>query len=312
MQSTFQPSTKTQRNKIRRGAVSLLALLILLILLFSAAKYFGTRYATQVIDKQIHESGLAPLIHYKSISFNPLTLTPVMHSVSIGNKRYPWLRLTHIKFNYLPVIYPKLNVDFQFDDNKTSFIARDTRRLMTLMGIQQLTGQGHFLSAPKEGNIDSTLTLQVDQVGHLFFNSNIDILNQDVSLQEFRSDLLASMALGQLDAIPILYGDSIAFHKIALRFRDEGLIKRQWPEFSAKSSHEALPYFKTLSAYLGLAPYHSIQNHHISTQVTTFLTKANTLSFSMAPKQPIKLKTLMQFVRNESLYENSDMSLSAR
>ena len=304
-----------QKHPSRILSIAIISLLIV-VSLFVALKYLGSRYATQIIDQQIQQAGLTSLIHYQKISFNPLTLTPTMHLVSLGNQRAPWLRFSQVSLNFLPVIYPKLDLEFQLDANHP--LANDTKQLMSRVGLTQLSGHGRFLSHPKMDNIDSTLTLHIDQMGDLFFNSNLDILNPEFSLHELRSDLFASMAMGQLSAMPIIYGDSIAFHSITLRFKDQGVIKRCWPahhtltNLNTNNAQNALLFFNTLADSLGLAPYHSVQNQHISGQLINFFANPNGLSFSMEPQHPLTLATLMQFVQRKSLYEKSGMTLSAR
>jgi hypothetical protein len=308
MHSTALPNQKKQRFMMITAIIGLL----LVGAIFLALKYFGTRYAIQMIDDQIQESGLTPLIHYQKVSFDPLTLTPSLHSVSIGNKNAPWLRFSQIKFNSLPAIYPKLDIEFQFD-SRSQPLARDTRRLMAIAGIKQLAGHGRFLSTPKGNNINSSLTLDISQVGKLLLTSNMDILDANFSLNELRSDFLASMALGQLDAMPILYGDSIALHNLAFRFQDNGLTRHIWPNAqNTRNNKDTLAFLKTLINNTGLAPYESIQAEHIATQIQDFLTKPQRLSFSMMPKQAIKLATLMTLFQNKSLYRESEMNLAAR
>ncbi|MGO3455821.1 MAG: hypothetical protein ACTIMT_15220 [Marinomonadaceae bacterium] len=308
MHRTAQPNQKKQRIM----KITAICCLLLVGVVFFSLKYFGTRYATQMIDTQIQESGLTPLIHYKEISFDPLTLTPTLHAVSIGSKRAPWLRFTEVKFNALPVTYPKLDIEFQFDDSIQA-LARDTRHLMQLAGIKTLAGHGRFLSSPQGDNIDSTLTLDIQQVGQLFFTSNLDILDPDFSLHELRSDFLASLALGQLDAMPILYGESVALHNMAFRFQDNGLTRHVWSDSEKViNSEENLLFLKALINNIGLAPYQSIQADHIAAQIQDFLTTPQRLSFSMMPKQAIKLATLMTLFQNKSLYRESEMNLAAR
>ena len=308
MHSTTQPSHRKQRIMMASAIIGLL----LVCAIFFALKFLGTRYATQTISKQIQESGLTPLIHYKKITFDPLTLSPIMHSVAIGNQRHPWLRFSQIKFNALPVNYPQLDIEFQFDDSQQP-LARETQHLLTMAGIKQLNGHGRFLSKPTGKNIDSTLTLDIQQIGELFFTTSLDILDPNFSLHELRSDFLASLALGQLDAMPILYGESVALHNMSFRFQDNGLTRYVWPNSEKSINREDnLLFLKALINKVGLAPHQSIQADHIATQVQNFLTTPQRLSFSMMPPHPIKLVTLMSFIQNKSLYQDSDMNLVAR
>ncbi|REG84985.1 hypothetical protein [Marinomonas pollencensis] len=298
----------TPHRKQRIMMISAIVGLLLVCIAFFALKYVGSRYTTQIITQQIEESGLTPLIHYKKITFDTLTLSPVMHSVSIGNQRYPWLRFSKITFNALPINYPQLDIEFQFDDSQQP-LARDTQRLLAIAGVNQLTGHGRFLSKPNGNNIDSTLTLTMPHLGQLYLSTNLDILDADFSLHELRSDLLASLALGQLDAMPILYGESVALHKLALRFQDNGLTKQIWPH---SQSNEKRLLVKSIINSIGLAAYDSPQAEYLATQFENFLANPKQLSFSMLPKKAIKLSSLMKFSQEKSLYLKSDMALMAK
>lgn len=294
----------------------ILSTLCCFFILFVTVKELGTYYTKKIIDRRLQEAGLSAFIHYQTISFQPFTLTPSLESVTLGNERYPWLALKTLSMKWLPLTYPNLDVSFQFDPSKP--LARDSHYLLSKLGIHALRGSGHFVSNKTDKQLTSKLTLDIQQVGTLHWMSKLDLLTDSVSLQEFRSDLLASMALGQMSAMPILYGDSIAFETVDVRFHDSGLVAHLFPHPPSKqqgSSSEQVPITAKLEntiATLGLAKTGSNASKYIADQLFTFWQQPNTLTITMTPKRAISLTDIMLLSQEKQLYDGAKITIKNR
>lgn len=281
---------------------------------FLAVKALGTYYSKKIIDERLQHAGLGSLVHYKTLSFSPFTLTPTLESVTLGNEYYPWLAFRSISFKWLPLIYPDLQVDFQFDSHKS--LARGSQQILSKLGIQTLKGSGLFTSNKIGKQLTSKLTLTIEQVGTLDWMSRLDLLTNTLSLQEFRSDLLASMALRQMSAMPIIYGDSIAFDKISIRFHDTGLMHHLFPlQKSPEQKRNQTNIIATLDKTideLGLAKAGSHTSQRIVHQLLSFWHNPNTLTLVMAPSKALSLKEVMLLSQNKQLYDGAKLSMTTQ
>ncbi|SBS29934.1 hypothetical protein MSP8887_01193 [Marinomonas spartinae] len=304
----LSPSWLLSRKMLRVA----LSILCCLLVVFLAAKELGTYYSKKIIDERLEHAGLRSFVHYKAISFSPFTLTPTLQSVSLGNEHYPWLAFRTISLKWLPLIYPDLRVSFQFDPHKS--LARDSRRLLSKLGIDALKGSGLFTSNKIGRQLTSKLNLTIEQVGTLHWKSRLDLLTNTLSLQEFRSDLLASIALRQMSAMPIIYGDSVAFDKVSIRFHDTGLVHHLFPlQKHPAQKRNQMNITSTLEKVvdeMGLAKAGSHTSQLIVHQLLSFWHHPETLTFVMAPSKALSLKEIMLLSQNKQLYAGAKLSVT--
>lgn len=275
-------------------------------------QHFGAQYAEKKIQEQLELSGLAPFVHYESIHLDPFTLTPSLENVSFGNEYSPWLRFARISLNSYPIKYPDLDIDFWIKESPIGSLSRDTRRLMNAANIDTLLGKGSFTSKIDNENVTSQFKLDIKDVGKLSLFSNISLLDKTITMSNFRSDMLASLAMGQPEALPIIYGDAIELHSIKIKFVESGLAEHLFAQSDLlhKSSTIQLKELKYASQALGLAAEDSKEAKHIAETLMAFLKQPQQLSLAISPSSAISLKELALMARQNTLYKDSTMTLS--
>lgn len=308
--------TKITDNKVGL-LISFFTLFSLSIIGLYAIKHFGTQYTEQKVQEQLKRSGLAPFVRYQSIHFNPFTLTPSLENVSFGYENAPWLRFARISFNRYPITYPSLDIDFWLKASPASSLSRETAQWMHAAGIETLVAKGSFVSKiePDESSTTlkstSQLTLNVKEVGRLSFSSKIALLDTNLSMTELRTDLLASIALGQPEAIFIIHGDHVEINDVDIRYQDAGMIKRLFPNISTTQTAQSslLKKLQTSSQSLGFAHTHSVESKHIADTILTYLQSPTSLHLAM-PSSSISLKDVALMINDNTLYQASKMTLS--
>ena len=303
-------------NKLKNGLGKAITYFILLscmaVLVIYAVQRFGGDYAEQKIQEQLERSGLAPVVHYESVHLDPFTLTPSLENVSFGNEYSPWLRFARISLNSYPINYPDLDVDFWIQESPIDSLSRDTRRLMRAAGIETLLGKGSFTSKVEGNKVSSSFKLDIKDIGKLAWASDISLLNKNIAMDNLRSDVLASFALGQPEALPIIYGDAIEVHSLEVEYEESGLIAHLVPKstITLDSRENQLNGIKYASQALGLAPANSEEAEHIANTLLTFLQKPEKLNLTLSPTSAISLKEIALMVNEGKLYKDSKMELS--
>ena len=194
-----------------------------------AVQRFGAQYAEQKIREQLEHAGLTSFVHYQQVYFNPFTLTPSLEGVKVGLEDSPLLIFARISFNSYVIKHPNLDIDFWIQESHIDSLSRETRGLMRSAGIDTLLGKGSFSSTVQNEEITSELKLDIKDIGKLTLLSNIQRLDRSFPLSDLRSDILASFALGQPEALPIIYGDAIRFRSLDIK------IPRSWVNSSSLS-----------------------------------------------------------------------------
>jgi len=299
-------------TKLAKVLTAFILLSCATILAIYSIQHFGAKYAEHKIQQQLERSGLAPFVHYESVHFDPLTMTPSLENVRFGVKSAPWIRFTRISFNAYPLKSPDLNVDFWIQQSPINNVSRDTRRWMRAAGIETLLGKGSFSSTFDGEEVSSQFKLDIKDVGKLSLLSNINLLDQSINLPELRSDILASFALGQPEAMLIMYGDNIELRSLKLTYQESGLINHLFAQSAIMQAPEQIQRdnLALASHTLGFAAADSKEAKQITDSLLVFLMKPEQLTLSLSPSSPISLKELVLLVNEGSLYKNSNMTIS--
>lgn len=278
-----------------------------------AVQRFGAQYAEQKIREQLEHAGLTSFVHYQQVYFNPFTLTPSLEGVKVGLEDSPLIIFARISFNSYVIKHPNLDIDFWIQESHIDSLSRETRGVMRSAGIDTLLGKGSFSSTVQDEEITSELKLDIKDIGKLTLLSNIQRLDRSVPLLDLRSDILASFALGQPEALPIIYGDAIRFRSLDIKYQEAGLIHRLFPADSAdqKDPINVQDTLTLASQALGLAPVGSPEANQISMALETFLETPDQLTLSMLPSSPISLKELTLLANEGALYKNSQMTIKS-
>ena len=301
------------QNLLGKAITYFILLSCMAIFIIYLVQRFGTQYAEDKIQEQLNQSGLAPFVHYESIHLDPFTLTPSLENVSFGNENAPWLRFARISLNSYPIKYPNLDVDFWIQESPIDSLSRDTRHLMRAAGINTLLGKGSFTSKVKGENVSSHFKLDIKNLGKLDLSSKISLLDSSIVMSDLRSDVLASFALGQPEALPIIYGDAIELHSLKVNYEESGLIAHLFPQSAIlqDSPENQLNGLKYMSQALGLAPADSEEAKHVAETLLMFFMQPEKLSLTMQPSSALNLKQLALMANEGSLYKDSKMTLSA-
>lgn len=275
-------------------------------------QYFGAKYADEKLQEQLKHSGLTSQVYYEKVHFDPFTLTPSFEKVRIGDEKAPWLRFARISFNSYPLNQPSLDIDFWIEESSITELSRDTGRLMRAAGIEMLLGKGSFSSNIDADPLQTRFYLNIKDVGKVSWESSVTLLNPTLSVAELRSDVLASVALGQPDAMLSIYGDDIALHALSLRYEESGLVNHLFPteHLSERAQQAQKNAFKFGSQVLGLTKANSNDADHIAETLTKFLAQPESMTLSIEPSKPLTLKQLARLAGEGELYPRSQMTLS--
>ncbi|MGO3740038.1 MAG: hypothetical protein ACTJGG_11315 [Marinomonas foliarum] len=300
------------KNGLGKAVTYFILLSCFAVLVIYAVQRFGGDYAEQKIQEQLELSGLAPFVHYESVHLDPFTLTPSLENVSFGNEFSPWLRFARISLNSYPIKYPDLDVDFWIQESPIDSLSRDTRNLMRAAGIETLLGKGSFTSKVEGNKVSSSFALDIKDIGKLAWASDISVLDKTIAMDNLRSDVIASFALGQPEALPIIYGDAIEVHSLKVEYEESGLIAHLVPKsaISRDSNENQLNGLKYMSQALGLAPANSKEAEQIAETLLTFLKQPEKLNLTLSPSSAISLKELALLANEGTLYKDSKMELS--
>ncbi|MEO9275002.1 hypothetical protein ABFY09_09075 [Marinomonas sp. 5E14-1] len=303
--------------------MSLFVVFSLTVLGLYAIKYFGTQYTEEILQKQLDDAGLTPFVHYQTVHFNPFTLTPSIEEVSFGFKNSPWLLFSRISLNSYPLTYPDLDVDFWIKNSLAGNLSYDTRRLMKAAGITTLLGKGSLSSKINEDHVTSEFKLDIKGLGILSTSSHIRLLNNELSMHEIRTDLLASIAMGQPLGLFFIHGEALEINDLDIRYQDAGLVTWLIPEApkSQQEEKQLASLLKLLSQSLGFARANSVEADEIANALVGFLkpsqdpslnTQANKkqLRLQMSPSKPLSLQELALMAHETRLYRDSNMRLT--
>ena len=303
--------------------VSLFVVFSLTVLGLYAIKYFGTQYTEEALQKQLDDAGLTPFVHYQTVHFNPFTLTPSIEEVSFGFENSPWLQFSRISLNSYPLTYPDLDVDFWIKNSPAESLSDDTRRLMKIAGITTLLGKGSLSSTINEDQVTSQFKLDIKDLGILSTSSHIRLLNNELSMHEIRTDLLASVAMGQPLGLFFIHGEALEINDLDIRYQDSGLVTRLIPETpkSQQEENQLASLLKFLSQSLGVAKANSVEADEIANALVGFLKpsqdpSSNTqaskkqLRLQMSPSKPLSLQELALMAHETRLYKDSNMRLT--
>ncbi|AWX99700.1 hypothetical protein A8139_06570 [Marinomonas primoryensis] len=299
-------------TKLAKALTALILLSCLAIFVLYLIQRYGAQYAEHKIQEQLEHSGLTSFVHYESIHFDPFTLTPSLENVRFGADSWPWLRFARISLNQYPIKYPDLDMDFWIQESPIASVSGDTRRWMRAAGIETLLGKGSFSSKAEGEKVLSQFKLDIKDVGEISLSSNINLLDQTINLPELRSDLLASFALGQPEAMLIMYGKAIELRSLDMTYQDAGLIHHLFPQpaILQESKQSQLDYLTFRSQALGLAAVDSKEAKQIASAIWAFLNKPEKLTLSLSPSSPINLKALALSASEERLYKDSNMTIT--
>ncbi|WOD06239.1 hypothetical protein [Marinomonas sp. GJ51-6] len=303
--------------------VSLFVVFSLTVLGLYAIKYFGTQYTEEALQKQLDDTGLTPFVHYQTVHFNPFTLTPSIEEVSFGFENSPWLQFSRISLNSYPLTYPDLDVDFWIKNSPAENLSYDTSRLMKVAGITTLLGKGSLSSKVNKDQVTSQFKLDIKDLGILSTSSHIRLLNNELSMHEIRTDLLASIAMGQPLGLFFIHGEALEISDLDIRYQDSGLVTRLIPEApkSQQEEKQLASLLKFISQSLGVAKANSVEADEIANALVDFLkpyqdpslnTQANKkqLRLQMSPSKPLSLQELALMAHETRLYKDSNMRLT--
>lgn len=294
----------------------------LIVLGLYAIKHLGTQYTEQALQKQLEASGLTPFVHYQGVHFNPFTLTPSIEEVSVGDKNTPWFEFSRISLNSYPLTYPDLDVNFWLKDSPIDSLSFDTKRLMKATGINTLLGKGSFASQVDEGHVTSRFTLDIKDLGILSTASQIQLLNNNLSMHEVRTDLLASIAMGQPLGLFFIHGDALEISDLDIQYQDSGLVTRLVSDSldTPQNENRLNALLKVMSQGAGLATANSQEANDMAQTLVDFLrpsqsTSADTTSkkqlrLKMSPPTPLNLQELALMAHETRLYKDSRMQLT--
>ncbi|GAB3479995.1 hypothetical protein [Marinomonas epiphytica] len=299
-------------ERAAKWVVKLVGAFCVLVLVMYALKHYGTQYTRDKINEQLNQTGLSPFVHFENVHFNPLTFTPSLENVQLGQKDRPWLTLARITFHQYPFIQPDLDVDFWIAQSSAEHLAIESQIVMQTLGIDTLLGKGSWQShTGQNGVTQSEFYLDIKDAGKLNLKSKWLYQAPTASLQTLRTDLLASLALGQPEAMLLLYGDSLLLEQANLNYQDAGSLKHMIPSeiHQQMSDDELLFLLRHLAASTGLATVPSHEAKEISEKVLPFIRQLDQLTINLTPKQTMSVKELSLSFYEQSLYKDSSMSI---
>ncbi len=265
---------------------------------------FGGNYANEKAQEKIAQAGLSSLVQYESLYLNPFSLTPSLENVRVGPANAPWLTFARLSFNSYPVKHPNLDIDFWIQQSDATELSRDTAALMRAAGIDTLLGKGHLSSEIENDNLTWKFHLDIKDVGKLTLSADITLLDKTTLINDLRADALASIAMGQPNALLSIYEDDIEIGSLTLQYEELGLVEHRY----SISSDDPTNYLGLASA-LGLAQEGSAEAADIDNALRAFLAAPENLTLSVQLDTPLSLRTLRDLAEQGRLYQDGQMTL---
>ncbi|MBJ7537281.1 hypothetical protein [Marinomonas transparens] len=279
----------------------------------------GVTFLNKQIQAQLDQTGLASFVRFHDVSIDPFTLSLSFHQVSFGNPTYPWLIFDSITLNKGLFNNQVLDVTFQLNQTAIKKLSNDTQHLMKMAGLTELAGNGRFTSLQQDQHVTSNMALDIKGLGQFSLANQMKTQLNAALIQEIRTDMLASMAFGQPEAIFLIYGDDITFYDIKLSFQDAGLIQHLWPTYGNENNIKKIMFerLKSDTHTWGLAEATSQRNVEIAKTLTDYLTstdRSNTqhLEISIHPDSPLSLGELYLLSKDKQLADKTNMHVAIK
>lgn len=297
----------TVTNKLAKGVALFILIACIAIFVLYLVQKFGSNYAEEKIQQRIQNAGLTQLIQYERLHLDPFTLTPSLENVRIGPASAPWLYLARISFNSYLFKQPNLDVDFWIKETPVNQLDASSASLFRQVGLQTLLGKGHFRSQVEGDKVTTQLHLDIKDVGKWNITSDSLVDQSPLNLMELRTDLLASIALGQPEAVLIIYGDKLKLAQARLDFDNLGLYQHLLQTWQAPDM--AILSLQNQISQLGLAPANSVAALEMARSLYSLIERDQNLSLQLQPAEPISLKKLVLFAGEDDLAESANMTI---
>ncbi|BFM50719.1 hypothetical protein [Marinomonas sp. THO17] len=295
-------------TKLAKGVAFFIVLACIAIFVLYLVQKFGSNYAEEKIQQRIRNAGLTHLIHYERLHLDPFTLTPSLEEVRIGPASAPWFYLARISFNSYLFKKPNLDVNFWIKETPVNQLAASSASLLRHAGLQTLLGKGHFRSQVDGDEVTSQLHLDIKDLGKWNLTSDSLVDQSPLNLTEVRTDLLASIALGQPEAVLIIYGDKLKLEEAQLSFDNAGLYQHllqawQTPDLALLSLQNHI-------AQWGLAPANSRTARQMAQGLYQLIEQDQSLAVTLQPADPISLKEWVLLTGEKGVAESTNMAIS--
>ena len=287
----------------------ILAACVVIFALYLIQK-FGAEYAEEKIQQRITTAGLQTLIKYDSVHLDPFTLTPSLENVRFGPNSAPWLNFARISFNSYLFKQPNLDVDFWIKETPVNQLSRETATLFRQAGLKHVLGKGSFQSTLDGDTLESHLHLDIKDAGKLNVISHTELSKQDLSLVDLRTDLLASVALGQPEAILYLYGERLNIEQLSVSYQDTGLAEHLFNDWSQHSNEWRMLKLSQIVDQLKLAPEDSLDALNLARTLDQYLLEPATLSLTFSPNTAMNLKQLALIAEQKMLAQQAKLKVT--
>ncbi len=271
---------------------------------------FGAEYAEEKIQQRITAAGLKAFIEYDSVHLDPFTLTPSLENVRFGPKSAPWLNFARISFNSYLFKQPNLDVDFWIKDTPVDLLSRDTAAWFRQAGLEQVLGKGSFQSTLDGDILQSHLNLDIKDAGKLDLISHTQLATQDLSLVDLRTDLLASVALGQPEAVLYLYGEQLSIDQLSVTYQDTGLAQHLSGDWPQRLREWRIAKLEHLMDQLKLAPQGTSNALALARTLDQYLLNPTQVSLTFSPNEAMNLKQLALIAEQKMLARQAKLKVT--
>ncbi|WP_394181904.1 hypothetical protein [Marinomonas posidonica] len=297
-------------SKIAKAVSFLILAACAVIFALYLTQKFGAEYAEEKIQQRITNAGLQTLIKYDSVHLDPFTLTPSLENVRFGPNSAPWLNFARISFNSYLFKQPNLDVDFWIKETPVNQLSRETAALFRQAGLKHVLGKGSFQSTLEGDTLESHLNLDIKDAGKLNVISHTQLSKQDLSLVDLRTDWLASVALGQPEAILYLYGEQLSIEQLSITYQDMGLLQHLSGDWPQRSNEWRILKLNQIMDQLKLAPQGSSNALELARTLDQYLLEPATLSLTFSPNTAMNLKQLALIAEQKMLAQQAKLKVT--
>jgi len=122
--------------------------------------------------------------------------------------------------------------------------------------------------------------------------------------------LLASVALGQPEAILYLYGERLNIEQLSVSYQDTGLAEHLFNDWSQHSNEWRMLKLSQIVDQLKLAPEDSLDALNLARTLEQYLLEPATLSLTFSPNTAMNLKQLALIAEQKMLAQQAKLKVT--
>lgn len=283
---------------------------------FIGTSVYGQYKTEENVERLLNNNSLNEMVHYDSVSFNPLTFTPSLNDVVVDLDSR-----TQIKFETISVhnyAFDKqtkqadIDVSYRLKEVPVSDAPITVKKALvvpTMLGLSTFASQGRISLNADGEELLLALSVAVSEIASVEFNLSAEYDLGDVNLNQNLGNVWLTVMLGGSSILEKVFIESINFE-----LHDEGLLPEIASEIKKEEGYKPLKQSDEmiqLVDMIGLAKLNSSDAKEIASEMDDFISSPSELNISVNPDSPVSFDQIKEAVRSKQAYERLGMKISS-